>query len=171
MRKLAPVLLVLTALLAAAAAADAEGPKFRAKLTGAQEVPGPGNPDADGRFQIAFNKDMNEAEFTLTVRDLDSVFRAHLHCAPVGVAGPIFVHLMGDLPVAVGSGVQARQNIDGKWLSNATLTDQSFTNTTTACGDTLADLVDAANAGNVYVNVHTVDLPAGAIRGQLTPDN
>lgn len=169
MRKLTVAFVALTVLLGAAAA-DAGGPEFRARLTGDQEVP-PTGVDATGRFRIEFDEALTGGEFRLTVKDLDGVFRAHLHCAPAGANGPIFIHLMGDLPVAIGSGVQARQNIDGRWLSNATLTDQSFTNTTTACGSTLADVVAAANAGNVYVNVHTVDFPGGAIRGQLVPSD
>jgi len=169
MRKLTVAFLAVTTLLIAAVA-DAGGPQFRARLSGDQEVP-PTSVDARGQFSIHFDKALTKAEFTLTVRDLEGVFRAHLHCNATGVNGPIFIHLMGDLPVATGSGAQSRQNIDGKWLSNATLTDQGFSNTTTPCGDTLAEVVAAANACNVYVNVHTVDFPGGAIRGQLVPSD
>ena len=61
-------------------------------------------------------------------------------------------------------------NIDGKWLSHTAITNQSFSTTTTDCGDTLQELATAAEAGMVYVNVHTNDFPAGAIRGQLEKD-
>lgn len=35
------------------------------------------------------------------------------------------------------------------------------------CGATLADIFEQARIGNVYVNVHLVEHPAGVIRGQL----
>jgi hypothetical protein len=164
------MLLVLVAIVIVAGVADAGAPKFTARLTGAAEVPGPGHPDATGRFNIAFSEDLTEATFRLTVNDLEGVTRAHLHCGDAVTAGPIFIHLIGDMPLFGAGPDRTPQNIDGRWLSNATLTNQSFSSTTTNCGDTLAEVAAAAAAGNVYVNVHTNAFPAGAIRGQLRAD-
>jgi hypothetical protein len=168
MRKLALALpVLLTALLAGPGLAAADT-VFKASLTGDQEFPGPGNPDAKGTFRIAFKPDLASARITLTVIGLPGVIRAHLHCGIAGVAGPIFIHLIGDMPFIPGSTTERTpQNISGRWLSNATLTDQSFSNVDTECGNTLAELATAIAAGKVYANVHTNALPAGAIRGQL----
>ena len=56
-------------------------------------------------------------------------------------------------------------DVDGQWVSNATITDANIVNT--ACGATLAEIFQQARLGNVYVNVHSVANPGGLIRGQL----
>jgi hypothetical protein len=167
----APALpVLLAALLAGPAVASAE-PIFRATLTGAQEFPGPGNPDARGTFRIAFNNALTEAKFQLTVFDLPGTTRAHLHCAAAGAAGPIFIHLIGDMPMPLKPGSatdRTPQTIDGPWLRSATLTDESFSSVSTECGATLADLATAIAAGKVYVNVHTNALPPARSAGSST---
>jgi hypothetical protein len=163
-------IIALVSLLALAVAADGADAKerFKARLTGDQEVPTPVVTDATGRFDILFNDDLTEARFALTVRGLQGVQRAHLHCNVAGSNGPIFIHLIGDLHATTASQpTPSSIDVDGKWLDHARLTNGSFTLLTSDCGDTLAELVDAIKAGMVYVNVHTVANPAGAIRGQL----
>ena len=90
--------------------------------------------------------------------DGERVVQAHLHCGPPGVAGPIMVFLAG----VIATGIE----VDGKWIHNVTITDANIINNT-ACGTTLAALVDSIRAGNVYANVHTLAHPAGEVRGQL----
>ena len=53
-------------------------------------------------------------------------------------------------------------DVDGKWISNATITDDNVINA--HCGATLSDVLEQARIGNVYVNVHSKDHPAGVIR-------
>jgi len=147
--------LTLAALLAAAPAAWADD-TFKARLSGDEEVP-PVPTDATGKFKIRFNKAHTEAEVTLAVNDGVRVTQSHLHCGAVGVNGPV---------VVFSAGLNAAgYDVDGKWISNATVTDTSIVNT--ACGKTLAELADSIRAGNVYANVHSVAFPGGVIRGQL----
>lgn len=135
---------------------------FKATLSGDAEVPAVLT-DTAGRFKIQFDNTETSAEFTLWVNDGERIRQAHLHCAPVGVNGPIVVFLAGDNPVGY--------TVDGKWISQATITDSSITNP--ACGATLSALAASMRAGNVYVNVHSFASPGGVIRGQLelAPDD
>lgn len=148
----------LSALIIAAPAAWADD-TFKARLSGANEVPDEVATDTSGKFKLQFNKHYTEAEMTLSVNDGVRIQQAHLHCAPVGVNGPIVVFVAG-----LNS---AGYDVDGKWISNATATNTSIVNT--ACGATLADLAASMRAGNVYVNVHSVAFPGGLIRGQVEP--
>ncbi len=66
---------------------------------------------------------------------------AHVHVAPVGVAGPIVCPLVYTEGPTIGSG--------------------------TLSGDCPNTSVSDLDAGNLYVNVHTAANPPGEIRGQL----
>lgn len=147
----------LVALLGAAGAAGAEE-LFRARLSGDHEVP-PVETDTAGRFEILVNREQSAGEYTLRVSDGSRITQAHFHCAPAGVNGPVIVFLAGFH--------DRGWDIDGKWVSNATVTDDNVVNT--ACGTTLAEIFEQARLGNVYVNVHSMAVPSGVIRGQLKP--
>jgi hypothetical protein len=54
--------------------------------------------------------------------------------------------------------------IDGV-LARGTITEADLVGP--LAGQPLSALVEAIRSGNAYVNVHTVDHPAGEIRGQL----
>jgi hypothetical protein len=131
---------------------------FRARLSGDQEVP-PVVTDTTGRFEVLLSKDQQSAEYTLRVDSGVRVTQSHFHCGPAGVNGPVIVFLAGFHPQG--------WDVDGKWVSNATITNANIVNT--ACGLTLVDIFQQARAGNVYVNVHSVAHPAGVARGQLEP--
>ena len=99
-------------------------------------------------------KDRNgELTYKVLVAGLQNVVAAHIHCAPVGVAGPVGVTLFASAPIVV-NGILA----EGAVVPNAG----------NACGwqDGL-DVIDAIDAGNAYINVHTIQNLAGEIRGQL----
>ena len=129
---------------------------FQARLTGDQEVPAV-ETDTTGRFEILVNKDATAGEYTLRVNSGVRITQSHFHCGAVGVNGTIIV-----FPV----GFRAEGwDVDGKWVSNATITDANVINP--ACGTTLAQIFNQARLGNVYVNVHSVAHPAGVARGQL----
>jgi hypothetical protein len=131
---------------------------FQARLSGDQEVP-PVVTDTAGRFDVLVSRDQKEAEYTLRVDSGVRVTQSHFHCGPAGINGPVIVFLAGFH--APG------WDVDGKWVSNATLTDANVVNA--SCGSTLAAIFEQARLGNVYVNVHSVAHPAGVARGQLLP--
>jgi hypothetical protein len=54
---------------------------------------------------------------------------------------------------------------DGKVQIQATLMDANIVNT--ACGATIADLVQSMRDGNTYVNAHSPAFTGGEIRGQI----
>lgn len=119
---------------------EATGPKFHANLTGANEVP-PGDPDGTGTAHVAVASALNTLCADLKVRDIGAVTAAHIHRGAAGVNGP---------PVV-------------------TLSPPDDDNESDDC-DVVADaLLDeiVANPAGFYVNIHTADYPAGAIRGQL----
>src|SRR5438046_10432425 len=115
---------VVFAGLGFSAIADADE-LFQARLTGDQEVPAVAA-DTTGRFEILVNKDATAGEYTLRVNSGVRVTQSHFHCGPAGVNGPVIVFLAGPRPEG--------WDVDGKWVSNATVTDANVVNT--ACGST-----------------------------------
>lgn len=110
-----------------------------------------------GKFEIQFNRDFTEGEYKLVINSGVRVTQAHLHCAAAGVNGSIIIFL---------AGFHANGwDVDGQWISNATVTNANIVNT--ACGGTLAEIANNAARGNVYVNAHSVANPGGVARGQL----
>jgi hypothetical protein len=116
------------------------GQKFTTTMTGANEVPGPGDPDGTGTARITINPGQSRICYELTVSNIATATAAHIHSAPVGVAGPVVV------PLAAPSDGRSQGCVD---------VDRS-----------LADAIRKAPQG-YYVNVHNAEFPAGAIRGQL----
>jgi len=146
MRKLltlAAVLLVAAAMLVAVNAATAAngGVRLTTTLLGANEVPGPGDPDGSGTAVLRLNVGQGEICYTLTVSGIAPATLAHIHVAPVGVAGPVVVPLV---PPTSG--------------------------TSSACATVDRELIKAIiqNPEAYYVNVHNAEYPAGALRGQLS---
>ena len=125
---------------------DPNGPDLvtlTATMTGAAEVPGPGDTDGAGTVEITLDDDTNEVCWEIAVTNLTlPAVAAHIHPGATGVAGPPLV----------------------------TLTPPDATGAATGCVDATDEDVDdiIANPGAFYVNVHTSDFTDGAIRGQLT---
>jgi hypothetical protein len=114
--------------------------KTNANLTGAVEVPGPGDPDGGGTAQVTLNTDKNEVCYDLTVTKVDDATAAHIHEGAVGKDGPVKV------PLEAPKGGSAK-------------------GCKTADAVVIKDIM--ANPANYYVNVHSTAHPKGAIRGQL----
>lgn len=127
--------------LAAAQEKEQGGRRLTATLTGAAEVPGPGDADGGGTAVITLNQGQNEVCFELTVTNIAPATLAHIHTGAAGVAGPAVVTLT---PPTEGS--------------------------SKGCVSATADLIKdiRQNPGNFYVNVHNADFPDGAVRGQLS---
>jgi hypothetical protein len=141
-RVVAVTLALLALLYGATAGFAAGGRPFSTDMTGAEEVPGPGDPDGTGFAALTFNPGLGEVCFELTVENITlPATGAHIHFAPVGVAGAIVVPLVP--PDETGA--------------------------STTCVDADRDLILAImkNPSGYYVNVHNADFPAGAVRGQL----
>jgi hypothetical protein len=139
---------------------DRGGLKFKANLTGGQEVttpPGGVDTDTTGKARFRFNGGKTELEVALEVEDGVRVTQAHIHCAPAGSNGPVIVFL--------GGFHDKGWDVDGDWIGDATATNANITNT--ACGSTLAEIAAAMADGRTYANVHTIANPAGEVRGQI----
>jgi len=134
------VIAATTALIATSAAAQTGGRKLQTSLTGAAEVPGPGDPDGTGTAEITVNPGQNQVCYKLTVSNIAPATAAHIHEAPPTAAGPVVVTL-GAPTSGMSSGC--------------------VTVTRELALEILKDPAD------YYVNVHNAPFPAGAVRGQL----
>lgn len=131
---------------------------FGANLSGDEEVP-PNDSRGRGHAQFWLSKDGTSLEYKLIVANVENVTQSHIHIAPRGVNGPVVVFLFG----FVAGGVT-----ENGVLAEGTLR-QSNLIARPAIGfrATMPELLAAMRSGNAYVNVHTVQLPAGEIRGQV----
>ena len=109
--------------------------------------------NATGQLVVKEQDDAN-LSYMLSVAGLQNVVAAHIHCAPVGVAGFVGVTLFLSAPIDA-NGILAQGPIAAPDLDNG-------------CGwrDNY-DVIDAIDTGNAYVNIHTLQNLSGEIRGQL----
>jgi CHRD domain len=137
--------LAATFAFAGIALADGGGRPLTTALTGAAEVPGPGDPDASGTASLQLNPGQGEVCLDISWANIDGeVFAGHIHAGSATVAGPVVV----------------------------TLFTGAFAGTDSVAGCVAADrqlLLDIIqNPQNYYVNVHSrPNFPGGAVRGQL----
>jgi CHRD domain len=137
----------LTLLAAPGAAASGKATVLTASLSGAKEVPGPGDPDGRGRAVVKLAG--GKACFLLEWSKISAPTAAHIHIGRADVAGPVAV-------LFFEPGTNA-----------ASLPDTL--DAVAGCVDVERDLARkiAASPRDYYVNIHNADFPAGAIRGQL----
>ncbi len=109
-------------------------------LTGAAEVPRPGDPDGSGTANLRVNPGQECISYDLDVEGIAPATAAHIHEAPAGAAG---------LPV----------------VGLAPPTSGSSSGTVSVDRELAKDILK--NPENYYVNVHNAEFPAGALRGQL----
>lgn len=146
----AVAVVVAIATSAPAVAGKASGRTFTTVMTGAQEAPGPGDPDATGVASLTLQPGKRTVCYDLSWMNIgadpetETVHSAHIHEAPAGSPGPVVVPLF---------------------------VEESFSGTDSDAGCVSASAQQIAaiigNPSNYYVNVHSDTFPAGAIRGQL----
>jgi CHRD domain-containing protein len=130
------------AALALSVGAGAGGRPYSTVLTGANERPGPGDPDGSGTASVTLNQGLNEVCFHLTVSGIAPATLAHIHVAPATAPGPIVVHLA---PPTSGESSGCVDNVDPELIKAIRQHPEEY-----------------------YINVHNADFPAGALRGQLS---
>lgn len=136
----------LAAVLAVAGAGIASAAHFTTlstTLNGAEEVPGPGDPNGKGFITLDVFL-TGTICYEAKVQAIAGVAAAHIHEADAGSFGPVAVNLRPDLAERQGNKL-------------------SYCVSTTPA--VAADII--ANPTDYYVNVHNATYPAGAIRGQL----
>lgn len=137
-----PFLLLLIAPLLVACSDDNTGEhRLTATLSGANEVPGPGDQDGSGTATITLNHDAGTLCYELSVSAIEPAAAAHIHAAPAGQSGAVVATL--DAP-ATGQSTGCAQDVTR---------------------DLIERIADKPSA--YYVNVHTAGFPDGAVRGQL----
>lgn len=145
MRKQASLWLLLTVVFAMAifgtVLADDGGRPLVTTLTGAAEVPRPGDPDGSGTATLRLNPGQQEICYDLSVTGVAPIRAAHIHVGTADVAGPVVVHLVA--PTSGSSSACA-----------------------TADRGLILEII--RNPERYYVNVHNAEFPAGALRGQLS---
>lgn len=129
-------------------------------LSGDEEVPAVST-GATGLAKFQRSPDGLSVDYRLNVANIVDVLQSHIHIGPPGVNGPVTVFLYPSAPPA--------QLIPGR--TQGTLMAGTFTAADLRgplAGQTIADLWAHIEAGNAYVNVHTLANPPGEIRGQLS---
>ena len=121
----------------------AGGRPLTATLTGAAEVPGPGDTNGTGTATIRLNPGQGKVCFVLTAASIVlPATGAHIHVGAAGSFGDVVVPLTP--PDATG--------VSGGCVSAASATIKAI----------------LKNPSGYYVNIHTSDFGNGAIRGQLS---
>ncbi len=137
--------LVVSSLAAVPAVAEDGGRPLTTTLTGAAEVPGPGDPDASGVASLRLNPGQGVICHEISWENVDGeVFAGHIHVGSAVEAGPVVVTLF-----------------TGTFAG---------TDSASACVSADRELILAIlkSPENYYVNVHSrPNFPGGAVRGQL----
>jgi CHRD domain-containing protein len=111
---------------------------LKANLSGAREVPGPGDPNGRGSALIRVLPRFGAVCFKVSWKNIADPTAGHIHRGVKGVAGPIVVTLFGTGTTGCADG------LDATLLREIRRHPRRF-----------------------YVNLHNNDFPNGAIRGQL----
>jgi CHRD domain len=175
MRRFAITLTLSAIFLPALGSAQAAAQDRAEELLGGNENP-PVISEGSGRFTALSAADAIAFELTYDVGSVESdVQQAHLHVGNPGNNGPIVVFLCSNLGnVPPGATAQACPPSPGTVTGNIVAADVQAVSE----GDPAVEIIAAGDLEGlqrlieqsaVYANVHTVDHPAGEIRGQMNP--
>ena len=117
------------------------GTMLTASLTGAAEVPGPGDPDGSGTADLTLLPKREKICYDITVQNVEQVTMAHIHRGSATEAGPILKTLKPPTDGSSSGCVRSSRMMIRK-IKN--------------------------DPSGYYVNVHSDPFPNGAVRGQLT---
>jgi hypothetical protein len=156
-RSVLALVLALGLLLAISvgSALAAGGRTFHLQLSGAAEPLG-GDPNASGTASVTINAGLQTLCYSLSWTGVggesaaaDEVWGAHIHNAPAGVNGDIFIHLFGaphEAPTAYPGTFS---------VSDCVSVERGFL------------VAVLAHPDQYYLNLHNDEFPAGVIRAQL----
>lgn len=137
------VLVVLAAALVVAAPVSAKVKKLDASLSGKNEMPA-ADPDGSGKAELTLNRAKKRVCYEIRVKNISDVMMAHIHAGSKSVpAGQIVVPLFTS-PKSGSKFEGCVKNVKKSLISKI-----------------------LKHPSRYYVNVHTMDFPGGAIRGQL----
>ncbi len=127
----------------AEATGEAMGPAaFIAHLSGPQEVPGPGDPDAIGTAYVVVRPSANQVCWSITVGGFDlPASAAHIHKGAVDESGSVVIPL----------------------------TPPDMAGASNGCATVAPEDISAilSNPPGYYVNIHNAQFPDGGLRGNL----
>jgi hypothetical protein len=133
---------------------ESEG-SFKAKLSGEGEVP-PIKTNAEGEVTFRLNKEGDELIYFVTLRNIKDVTAVQVHQGRKGQEGPLIVPLLIE---------PKKPLISGTLYSEGRI--RAYELIGPLKGKPLSSLVQRIEAGDAYVNVHTIQHPGGEIRGQI----
>lgn len=121
-----------------------DGRPFVVMMSGAQEAPGPGDPDGTGVAFFWLNQGQGTIEYEYSVENISTTYTgAHIHRAPAGSPGPVVIPLA--TPMNGSTSVSGSVMVDPELIKEIRKNPEAF-----------------------YVNIHNTVFPAGAVRGQLS---
>jgi hypothetical protein len=139
------------------------GTNFSVRLTGEAERPIPVETDGKGRAVFHLSKDGSALSYKLIVNHLEDITQAHIHCGSPEVAGPVVAFLFGFNAAGVTqNGVLATGTI-----TDADVIDRPSSTQCPGGVSSFAEMLEKIQSGEAYVNVHTIEFPAGEIRGNF----
>lgn len=114
------------------------------RMSGDQEVPGPGAQGGIGLAGVSVDTETNTVCYSIYVRSITlPATAAHIHKGAVGVSGPVVVGFK-TAPDGSGRATGCVENVDAALVKDI-----------------------AENPEEYYVNIHNADFANGAVRGQL----
>lgn len=161
------IALAIGILLLAAQTTTAQPTNFVATLSGDQEVP-PVETRAHGVAKLQLDASGTELSYRLAVSRLEGVTQAHIHCGTADVNGPVVAFLFALMP----GGVDIEGVLASGGITDADVIARPDSPECPGGVEDLDDVVARLEAGEAYVNVHTLDQPGGEVRGQVqSPGN